>query len=483
MSSSNNKKKSNKKKNQPTTTSSTTSVNEPLASALSQLAVTTNATPSSNDPKPHAFWDTQVRFLLLFPVMLVLSLVAMHIHSQTVALLIIYIYQPMPHRSANSGAPYPEGPIVPNKPIEEIRAEPYTLPSGFAWRNVDIRQPEGLQELYLLLANNYVEDDEALFRFDYSPEFLSWALQPPNGNDDFLFGVVTNQKLVAFISGIPTTSQIHSHTIPVVEINFLCIHKKLRSKRLAPVLIKEMTRRVHTTGVFQAVYTAGTELPVPLSSARYYHRNLHPKKLVQIGFSRLGQRMTMARLMKLYQLPTETVTPGLRPLQPDDIPSLHQLLTEYLQKFDWKILFTVDEVRHWFGPRPGVIHTYVRCGDAADPTRVTDCLSFYHLPSKILHASSGSNGGETYDRLYAAYSFYNIATTVPLSQWMKDALILARQCDCDVYNCLNLMDNDPETLLSELKFGPGDGTLHYYLYNWAPGPSTVPSNKLGIVLL
>jgi hypothetical protein len=33
--------------------------------------------------------------------------------------------------------------------------------------------------------------------------------------------------------------------IKAVEINFLCVHKKLRSKRLAPVLIKEVTRRVN----------------------------------------------------------------------------------------------------------------------------------------------------------------------------------------------------------------------------------------------
>ena len=35
------------------------------------------------------------------------------------------------------------------------------------------------------------------------------------------------------------------------EINFLCIHKKLRAKRLAPVLIKEVTRRVNLRGIFQ----------------------------------------------------------------------------------------------------------------------------------------------------------------------------------------------------------------------------------------
>lgn len=40
-----------------------------------------------------------------------------------------------------------------------------------------------------------------------------------------------------------------STQMPMVEINFLCVHKKLRSKRLAPVLIKEITRRVNVTNV------------------------------------------------------------------------------------------------------------------------------------------------------------------------------------------------------------------------------------------
>lgn len=31
-----------------------------------------------------------------------------------------------------------------------------------------------LKELYILLNENYVEDDDNMFRFDYSPEFLKW---------------------------------------------------------------------------------------------------------------------------------------------------------------------------------------------------------------------------------------------------------------------------------------------------------------------
>ena len=33
--------------------------------------------------------------------------------------------------------------------------------------------------MYKLLNGNYVEDDDATFRFDYARPFLQWALMPP----------------------------------------------------------------------------------------------------------------------------------------------------------------------------------------------------------------------------------------------------------------------------------------------------------------
>ena len=41
----------------------------------------------------------------------------------------------------------------------------------------------------MLLNENYVEDDDNMFRFDYSPEFLRWALQPPGSLRDWHVGV------------------------------------------------------------------------------------------------------------------------------------------------------------------------------------------------------------------------------------------------------------------------------------------------------
>jgi glycylpeptide N-tetradecanoyltransferase len=369
-----------------------------------------------------------------------------------------------------NGAELPEGPIVPDKKPEDIRQEPYNMPAGFEWSTVNIADPEEKLELYALLANNYVEDDDCLFRFDYSQEFLEWALTPPGYTNDLLLGVRASKtkKLVAFISAIPANIKVQSkEKLEVVEINFLCVHKKLRAKRLAPVLIKEITRRVNQTGIFQAVYTAGVVLPVPVASARYYHRSLNPKKLVRVGFSRLNPRMTMARMVKLYKVDTQP-RHDLIPMTSDHVDGVHKLLTTYLSNnFKLHINFTTEDIAHWVLPRDKVINSYVLLNGERT---VTDMVSFYHLPSTILG---------TEETLNAAYSYYNVATSMSLEDLMRDALILANQTGSDVFNALNLMEN--EKVLEELKFGKGDGNLQYYVYNWS-APS-MKSNEVGIVLL
>lgn len=78
----------------------------------------------------------------------------------------------------------------------------------------------------------------------------------------------------------------------------------------------------------------------------------------------------------------------------------------------------------------------------------------------------------------AAYSYYNVSTVTPLKELMKDALILAKEDDFDVFNALDLMEN--KTFLEELKFGIGDGKLRYYLYNWMC--PTVAAQDMALVL-
>lgn len=61
-------------------------------------------------------------------------------------------------------------PVVPS----EVRGTPYTLPAGFEWCEVDVENEGEMRQVYELLTKNYVEDDDAMFRFDYSAQFLRW---------------------------------------------------------------------------------------------------------------------------------------------------------------------------------------------------------------------------------------------------------------------------------------------------------------------
>ncbi|CAB3379270.1 Hypothetical predicted protein [Cloeon dipterum] len=308
-------------------------------------------------------------------------------------------------------------PIEDDKSLKEIRQESYSLPDGFQWDTLDLNDPLVLTELYTLLNENYVEDDDSLFRFDYPQDFLKWALQPPGWLPQWHCGVrvTKNNRLVGFISAVPASIRIYEKVQRMVEINFLCVHKKLRSKRVAPVLIREITRRVNQQGIFQAVYTAGVVLPKPVGACRYYHRSLNPKKLIEVKFSHLARNMTLQRTLKLNKLPDMPKTEGFRILTLQDLDKTHAILDKYLESFDLAPVFSKEDFKHWFLPRAGIVDAYV----VEKNGKITDFVSYYTLPSTVMNHP-------IHKSLKAAYSFYNVSTTTPLIDLMNDALVSAK---------------------------------------------------------
>ena len=141
---------------------------------------------------------------------------------------------------------------IEEKSVEDVRQEPYPLSAPYFWDNLDMSDDNVIEEVYQLLLQNYVEDDDAMFRFDYSKEFLKWALLPPGYKPEWLIGVRggAQRKLYGCITGIPVNMRLRGQEVQCAEINFLCVHKKLRAKRLAPVLIKEVTRRVNMHNIW-----------------------------------------------------------------------------------------------------------------------------------------------------------------------------------------------------------------------------------------
>ena len=383
--------------------------------------------------------------------------------------------QPVPEIDEDTSVAGEDGQaIVADKPIEDIKAEPYKLPAEFEFCQVDVSKGEVINELYTLLNENYVEDEDCMFRFDYSKNFLRWALKPPGYDPSWHIGVRIKKTgvLVAFISGVPAKIRFSENSSKkLAEINFLCVHKILRKKRVAPVLIREVTRRINLTGVFQAVYTAGVELPKPVSKARYWHRSLNIKKLLDCKFTSLGRRQTVNMMKKFYKLPEQSDIAGFRDLTEADIPAAMALVNKYLENMRMSICFNEAEFKHWLLPKKGVVYSYVV--ENEETGEITDFASFYSIPSTVMN-------NEKHSKIMACYGYYNVASEK--TGWktlMYNLLIQAKINGFDVFNMLDLMNN--AEFLEDLKFGAGDGELHYYLYNWKI--ADIPKEKLGLVML
>ena len=400
-----------------------------------------------------------------------------------------------------------------NRPVEvknvsDIREEPLPLPPGFEWSELDLTKDETALELYKLLKGHYVEDSHGEFRFDYSIPFLKWALNPPGYFPEWIVGVrdTTKGNLYACITGIPVHMTVLGKPILMAEINFLCAHKQLRANRIAPVLIREITRRVNRHNIWQAVYTAGKTLPTPVGTACYHHRNLNPRKLIDIGFSYKPEGKTFAQLQKLHKFNHKSYLDNFRAMTDNDVPAVTHLLNAHLATYKVHISFSEAEVKHFFLPDvAGVVYSYVVDTGEGAGADVTDFASFYALNSTALkfepdnaeeaqkmatdpkYSKQNKFGNEVkpgYNKVNAAYCYYTVVKGGDYDRHcllMKSLMSHANERGHDVFNMVEVLQHKRLTQEPGLMFKSGSGRLAHYLYNWrCPG---MDAEDIGIILV
>jgi len=140
-----------------------------------------------------------------------------------------------------------------------------------------------------------------------------------------------------------------------------------------------------------------------------------------------------AKFNKLHKLPTTTSTENLQPMTAASVPKVTGALNKHLRdNYKVHIQFSQDEVRHFLCPRDGVVYAWF----VEDPTEgITDFISFYALNSSVLNDPQ-------YDKIYAAYAYYNFVKgndQARMKALIRDALILAKQNNFDVFNMTEVL--------------------------------------------
>ena len=137
---------------------------------------------------------------------------------------------------------------------------PAQLPKNHYWANVDVFDKKELYELTLFLTLNYIQSSDENFSLYYTPDFIQWALSPPGHNKKWCVSIRLStgemgDEIVGFISCVPSylthkeDGEVPRGVVPLV--NFLCVHKSYRDKRLTPLLIQELIRQVEENVVMR----------------------------------------------------------------------------------------------------------------------------------------------------------------------------------------------------------------------------------------
>lgn len=346
--------------------------------------------------------------------------------------------------------------------ISKVQKTETLLEENHVWFDIDPDVKESMNELYKFLSDNYVEDEKGEFRFEYSEDFLKWVFKQPNIKKGFLLSIKHFEDIVGFIGAFPSKIKAKGCILNSVEIDFLCVKKTKRGKGLAPILIKEITRRVNLEGISYAVYTSGTVIPTPFSTARYFHRQLNVRKLVSVGFSFVPYEMTLDQYEEIFNLKQNKDDVLFQIADENDVDFIENLFKMEQEKWTFLRLFSKEEIRYFFCNKKGVVSLISK--------ELSAFISFYFVPIYVSSLNC---------TISCAYLFYHSAKNAEgLSSAVNSALLFCKKNNVDVFNCLNTMGN--ESFFLELGFVLGDGKLNFYIFNWKT--SNIPKEKIFLSL-
>ncbi|AYV84947.1 MAG: hypothetical protein Satyrvirus1_33 [Satyrvirus sp.] len=311
---------------------------------------------------------------------------------------------------------------------------PKDLPDGFKIKTLTLAY---LDEIYKLISNHYIEDDQHLVRLIYSKKFLYWYLKdiPPG----FIIGLLYKNILVGMITALFINMAVHEKNLKLPYINFFCIQSKIRNLGLGKFLIDELKYRLDKIEITCALFT-GTKLlqNKPFCVSKDFIIPINYPVLKEVGF--LADDLLPLPAVEYNCLHLMTVS---------DIASVVPKLNKFLEKFKIKLHFNTDNARHFLLPKKNIIYTFVNRDTKGIVTDlITVYKNYYYCIEKQKIITVG----------HLAYYYYETMSFTQLIIFLLDKL---RAYHFDQLVFRNISDNSNINITRFSTYSQ----LYYYLFN------------------
>jgi hypothetical protein len=193
-------------------------------------------------------------------------------------------------------------------------------------KSIELLSISDIDEIYSFLCKNYTNSDVLNV---YSKELLLWYLFGV-GIDSCLLCIKENNRIVGFICGVERILNFYNKNISIIEVNFLCIDKKYRSKMITKRLIDGLWSKKRN---FSALFTVDSDRGIPksFSSIGYYMYPLCIDKLVAANFFEIPDNKL--KFIKGLKKRYSNINTSLRKVKLDDIHDIYdRLIHSYIGK-------------------------------------------------------------------------------------------------------------------------------------------------------
>lgn len=349
-------------------------------------------------------------------------------------------------------------------PAEDLLLKTTTMISECKTK-LDYKVFAEINETTLVTAHNFINENysSSETRLLYSKDLLQFFLI--NSLLIFFFPKGQPEKIVGLIVGNAKHLQIQNQEHDLIDVNFLCLVKKLRNLNLAPYLIAVLTKEsVERLNISLAYYTISARINSPcFGKKQMYHRLVNIAKLANSGFLKVSSIQAYERVYNNF-LDARPLLYINKTKSEDLINKIDSLITSYNEK-----TYTVfDKASIRYALESPAFHSFAFYKE----NLLTDFISVFRLDSQ-------NKTGETYKNGY----IFKIALSSNSDSHIETIMSsVCKSCfDNNIVDMLTLSDIFPNNIYNKIKFSPGTGLLNYYMFNM--DMISIPNDKNGLVTI
>jgi glycylpeptide N-tetradecanoyltransferase len=159
---------------------------------------------------------------------------------------------------------------------------------------------------------------------------MKWVYTNPGYKKKYFLCIrsTKNQKIMANFMIHVKKFKIFGKEHLTAYTNFLSVHRKLRNKRLAQVVIQEALRVSRQDGIQVSFYHSARCQPTPFMAIRSNLRLINTNKLIDVRYTSLPKGMTRQEFAKKYELPKKdriSLIGNLRLMEQKDVKEVLRL--------------------------------------------------------------------------------------------------------------------------------------------------------------